>query len=56
MTEERNYGDLEIIEDLKRSLYDDFKSEKKRKTIVCKQCGAVLSSDYAFCNKCGSAL
>ncbi|MFX1499284.1 MAG: zinc-ribbon domain-containing protein, partial [Promethearchaeota archaeon] len=23
---------------------------------VCKQCGAVLSSDYAFCNKCGSKL
>ena len=32
------------------------KSSKRRETIVCKQCGAVLSSDYAFCNKCGSAL
>jgi len=33
MTEERNYGDLEIIEDLKKSLYDDFKNEKKRKDV-----------------------
>ncbi len=32
------------------------KSSKRRETIMCKQCGAVLSSDYAFCNKCGSAL
>ena len=24
--------------------------------IICKQCGAILSSDYAFCNKCGSQL
>ena len=32
------------------------KSSKRRETIVCKQCGSVLSSDYAFCNKCGSAL
>ena len=32
------------------------KSSKRKETIMCKQCGAVLSSDYAFCNKCGSAL
>ena len=31
--------------------------EKKRKEIIiCKQCGAMLSSDYAFCNKCGGKL
>ncbi|TFG01369.1 MAG: GTP-binding protein [Promethearchaeota archaeon] len=29
---------------------------KKKKTIICSQCGAMLSSDYAFCNKCGSKL
>ncbi|MHA1782776.1 MAG: zinc-ribbon domain-containing protein [Promethearchaeota archaeon] len=23
---------------------------------MCKNCGAVLSSDYVFCNKCGSKL
>ena len=32
------------------------KSEKKKEIIICKQCGAILSSDYAFCNKCGSKL
>jgi len=27
-----------------------------KEIIVCKQCGAMLSSDYQFCNKCGSQL
>ncbi|MFX0029583.1 MAG: GTP-binding protein [Candidatus Hermodarchaeota archaeon] len=27
-----------------------------KELIVCKNCGAVLSSDYAFCNKCGTRL
>ena len=27
-----------------------------KKLIICKNCGAMLSSDYAFCNKCGSHL
>jgi hypothetical protein len=30
--------------------------EKSKELLVCKQCGATLSSDYAFCNKCGSKL
>jgi small GTP-binding protein len=30
--------------------------KKKKEIIICKQCGAVLSSDYAFCNKCGGKL
>jgi ribosomal protein L40E len=30
--------------------------EKSKVLLVCKQCGATLSSDYAFCNKCGSKL
>ena len=25
-------------------------------TITCKKCGSILSSDYMFCNKCGSKL
>ena len=29
---------------------------KKKETIICNQCGTMLSSDYAFCNKCGSKL
>ncbi|MFX1313346.1 MAG: GTP-binding protein [Promethearchaeota archaeon] len=28
----------------------------KKEIIVCKQCGAILSADYAFCNKCGNKL
>jgi Ras-related protein Rab-11A len=27
-----------------------------KEIIVCKKCGAILSSDYAFCNKCGAQL
>ncbi|MFX0143637.1 MAG: GTP-binding protein [Candidatus Hodarchaeota archaeon] len=27
-----------------------------KEVIICKQCGAILSSDYQFCNKCGSQL
>jgi small GTP-binding protein len=29
---------------------------KSKDLIICEQCGAVLSSDYAFCNKCGNKL
>ena len=29
---------------------------KKKEIIICKQCGAMLSTDYMFCNKCGSKL
>ncbi|KKK40223.1 hypothetical protein LCGC14_0681700 [marine sediment metagenome] len=28
----------------------------KKDLIICKNCGGILSSDYAFCNKCGSQL
>jgi hypothetical protein len=27
-----------------------------KELIICKNCGAILSSDYAFCNKCGTHL
>jgi small GTP-binding protein len=27
-----------------------------KEILICKQCGAILSSDYQFCNKCGSQL
>jgi small GTP-binding protein len=27
-----------------------------KEILICKQCGAILSSDYQFCNKCGSHL
>jgi Ras-related protein Rab-11A len=31
-------------------------SSNGKELIVCKNCGAILSSDYAFCNKCGARL
>ncbi|MHA1149246.1 MAG: GTP-binding protein [Promethearchaeota archaeon] len=31
-------------------------TDKKKEIIICKQCGAILSNDYAFCNKCGAKL
>ncbi|TFG07400.1 MAG: GTP-binding protein [Promethearchaeota archaeon] len=31
-------------------------SSERKEIIICKQCGAMLSSDYAFCNKCGAKL
>ena len=31
-------------------------SSDKKDLTICKNCGAMLSSDYAFCNKCGSQL
>ncbi len=29
---------------------------RKKSIVICSQCGAMLSSDYAFCNKCGGKL
>jgi len=34
----------------------EIEQPKSKELLICKQCGAVLSSDYAFCNKCGSKL
>ena len=30
--------------------------ETSQELLVCKQCGATLSGDYAYCNKCGGKL
>jgi len=30
--------------------------ESSQELLVCKQCGATLSGDYAYCNKCGAKL
>ena len=32
------------------------KKEKRKEIRICSQCGAMLSTDYAFCNKCGGKL
>jgi small GTP-binding protein len=31
-------------------------SSKSKDLLICEQCGSILSSDYAFCNKCGNKL
>ena len=38
------------------SVQPEAKKSSGKEIIICKQCGAILSSDYAFCNKCGSQL
>ena len=38
------------------SLPKEHTRANKKELIICKSCGAMLSSDYTFCNKCGSQL
>ncbi|MFX1463665.1 MAG: GTP-binding protein [Promethearchaeota archaeon] len=40
----------------KSSIKSDTQKRDGKEIIICRQCGAILSSDYAFCNKCGSKL
>ncbi|TXT58975.1 MAG: Small GTP-binding domain protein [Promethearchaeota archaeon] len=44
--------------DVSASSSERTQEQKHRDTdiIICPQCGAMLSSDYAFCNKCGAKL
>ena len=39
-----------------QTVQEEKKEPKSKDLLVCEQCGAILSSDYAFCNKCGSKL
>jgi len=39
-----------------QTVQEEKKESKSKDLLVCEQCGAILSSDYAFCNKCGSKL
>ncbi|MFX0025841.1 MAG: GTP-binding protein [Candidatus Hermodarchaeota archaeon] len=32
------------------------KKETTQELLICRQCGATLSADYAYCNKCGAKL
>ena len=38
------------------SVQEENEKEKKKDLLICKQCGTMLSSDYAYCNKCGNKL
>jgi small GTP-binding protein len=42
---------------IRKSPEQELNQESKPKDfLICDQCGATLSSDYAFCNKCGNKL
>ena len=42
---------------IRKSPEQELKQESKSgDLLICDQCGATLSSDYAFCNKCGNKL
>ena len=53
-----NVSDFETKSSTQTSATAQPKTPKSsgKEIIICKQCGAILSSDYAFCNKCGSKL
>ena len=67
-TEEENavFNSIPNIDELEKTLesriapspqtvpFQDQRSQTKK--VICKQCGTMLSSDYAFCNKCGAPL
>ncbi|MHA1533096.1 MAG: GTP-binding protein [Promethearchaeota archaeon] len=38
------------------SVQEENEKEKKKDLLICEQCGTMLSSDYAYCNKCGNKL
>jgi len=38
------------------SVQEEKQKETKKDLLICEQCGTTLSSDYAYCNKCGNKL
>ncbi|MHA1458264.1 MAG: hypothetical protein ACTSQR_01215, partial [Promethearchaeota archaeon] len=38
------------------SVQEEKQKGKKKDLLICEQCGTMLSSDYAYCNKCGNKL
>ena len=38
------------------SVQEEKQRETKKDLLICEQCGTTLSSDYAYCNKCGNKL
>ena len=57
-----NVGDLETTPNIFTPIQsishiqDNSSTQAGMETIACKKCGSVLSSDYLYCNKCGSKL
>ncbi len=51
-----NVSDLESTPPQPQTVHAQQAKQSGKEIIICKQCGAILSSDYQFCNKCGSQL
>jgi len=51
-----NVSDLERTTSPTQPVQKQHKKPSRKEIIICKQCGAILSSDYQFCNKCGLKL
>ncbi|MFX1378519.1 MAG: GTP-binding protein [Promethearchaeota archaeon] len=51
-----NVSDLEATPSQPQPVQKKQTKSSGKQIIICKQCGAILSSDYQFCNKCGSKL
>jgi ribosomal protein L40E len=52
---DRNFTSFTAITS-SHSVQEEKQEEKKKDLIICEQCGTTLSSDYAYCNKCGNKL
>ena len=52
---DRNFTSFTAITS-SQSVQEENQKEKKNDLLICEQCGTTLSSDYAYCNKCGSKL
>ena len=52
---DRNFTSFTAITS-SQSVQEEKQKEKKNDLLICEQCGTTLSSDYAYCNKCGSKL
>ncbi|MFW9970421.1 MAG: GTP-binding protein [Candidatus Odinarchaeota archaeon] len=51
-----NVSDIESVSPRPKQVQKKQPKPSGKEVIICKQCGAVLSSDYQFCNKCGMQL
>ena len=52
---DRNFTSFTAITS-SHSVQEEKQKETKSDLLICEQCGTTLSSDYAYCNKCGNKL
>ncbi len=51
-----NIGDSETTPNTFTPIQNNSSTQAGMETITCKKCGSICSSDYLYCNKCGSKL